>query len=56
MPVAGRVSEIEDARFRALRMRTEWSRCRRAAKERDELTSPHNPLRKTIGNHVLKKD
>jgi hypothetical protein len=26
-------------------MRAEWSECRRAAEERDELTSPHNPLR-----------
>jgi hypothetical protein len=45
MPVAGRVCEIEDARWRALGMRAEWSDCRRAAEERDELTSPHNPLR-----------
>jgi hypothetical protein len=25
-------------------MRAEWSDCRRAAEERDELTSPHNRL------------
>jgi hypothetical protein len=34
-------------------MRAEWSDCRRAAEERDELTSPHDPLRET--NHVLKE-
>ena len=51
MPVAGRVCEIEDALLRALRMRAEWSGGRRAAEERDELTSPHNALRET--NHVL---
>jgi hypothetical protein len=28
-------------------MRAEWSDCRRAAEERDELTSPHYPLRET---------
>ncbi|APG13060.1 hypothetical protein BKD09_32420 [Bradyrhizobium japonicum] len=45
MPVAGGVCEIEDALSRTLRMRAEWSDCRRAAEERDELTSPHNRLR-----------
>src|SRR5215204_2882315 len=45
MPVAGRVCEIEDALWRTLRMRGEWPDCRRAAQERDELTSPHNRLR-----------
>jgi hypothetical protein len=28
-------------------MRSEWSDCRRAAEQRDELTSPHNPLQKS---------
>jgi hypothetical protein len=28
-------------------MRAEWSECRRAAEERDELSSPHDPLRET---------
>src|ERR1700722_2117042 len=46
MPVAGRVCEIEDALWRAIRMRAEWSDCRRAAEERDELSSPHNPSAK----------
>src|SRR4051812_4305014 len=44
MPVAGRVCEIEDAPWRALRTRGEWPDCRRAAEQRDELTSPHNRL------------
>src|SRR5882757_504126 len=44
MSVAGRVCEIEDALQRALCTRAERSDGRRAAEERDELASPHNPL------------
>src|SRR5258708_26870915 len=44
MPVAGRAREIEDALQRALCTRAARSDCRRAAEERDELASPHNPL------------
>src|SRR5260221_9623397 len=47
MSVASRVCEIEDALWRALCMRAERSDCRRATEERDELTSPPNPLRET---------
>ena len=47
MPVSGRVCEIKDALWRALRMCAEWPDCRRATEERDELTSLHNPLRET---------
>jgi hypothetical protein len=46
MPVTGQVCEIEDALQRALCTRAERSDCRRAAKERDELASPHSSLLK----------
>jgi hypothetical protein len=39
------VCEIEDARWRALRLRAEWQDCRRAADKSDEFASPHDLLR-----------
>jgi hypothetical protein len=55
MPVAGRVCEIEDALWRGSYARRVWFYCRRAAEERDELTSPHNPLRETQPAMCCKK-
>ena len=54
MSVAGREGEIEDARRLALCTCAERSDCGRAAEERDELASPHDPLRRQT-NHLLKK-
>src|SRR5215510_12453237 len=44
VPIAGRICEIEDAFWRALCTHVDWSDCRRAADECDELSSRHNPL------------
>src|SRR5262249_16905808 len=44
VPIAGRMCEIEDAFWRALCTRVDSPDCRRAADERDEFSSRHDPL------------